>query len=282
LSAGEAAPRRVSVEVEDGVAHVRLNRPDAMNALDWPLFEALVEAGENLGRDLSLRAVVLSGTGRAFCAGLDRDYFGAMLQGRAFGDITARTHGAANLPQRAALVWRDLPVPVIAAIHGVAFGGGLQLALAADLRFVAPDARLSVAETNWGLVPDMGGVLLMRHLMRADIVRDLTFTGRIVLGPEAVSLGLATALHEDPVAGALTAAREIACRSPDAVRAAKRLLNQAQDGDAAAVLLAESHAQAGLIGTANQMEAVRANIERRPPVFRVREGEPLLEGDDPA
>ena len=282
MSAGEAASGRVWIEIEDGVAHVRLNRPDAMNALDWPLFEALVAAGENLGRDPSLRAVVLSGAGRAFCAGLDRDYFAAILQGRAFGDITARTHGAANLPQRAALVWRDLPVPVIAAIHGVAFGGGLQIALAADLRFVAPNARLSVAETNWGLVPDMGGVLLMRHLMRADRIRDLTLTGRIVLGPEAVSLGLATALHDDPVAAALAAARGIACRSPDAVRAAKRLLNTAEDGDAAAVLLAESRAQAGLIGTVNQIEAVRANTERRPPVFRDAAREPLPEGDDPA
>jgi enoyl-CoA hydratase/carnithine racemase len=161
-----------------------------------------------------------------------------------------------------------MPVPVIAAIQGVAFGGGLQIALGADMRFVAPDARLSVMEIKWGIVPDMAGMLLMRHLMRADVVRELTFTGRIVSAEEAQRIGLATAVHEDPLGAALDTAREIASRSPDAVRAAKRLLNEADEERVAEILIAESREQKALLGSPNQIEAVRANLERRRPVFR--------------
>lgn len=267
MSSSNAAAERVRVDLAGGVAHVRLNRPDKMNALDGPLFEALVQAGEDLGRTAAVRAVVLSGEGRGFCAGLDMESFAAIADGRGLGDLTQRTHGVANLFQRAALVWRDLAVPVIAAVHGVAFGGGLQIALGADLRYVAPDARLSVAEMKWGLVPDMGGALLMRHLMRADTLRELTYTGRVVSGEEAVVLGLATAVHADPLAAAFATAREIAGRSPDAMRLAKQLLNIAEDERGAEILLAESRAQAALIGGPNQVEAVRANVARRAPVF---------------
>ncbi|HEY0352786.1 MAG TPA: crotonase/enoyl-CoA hydratase family protein [Enterovirga sp.] len=259
---------RVTVEIRDQVADVRLNRPDKLNALDPAMFDELIGAGQRLVADMTVRAVILSGEGRGFCAGLDMESFAAVAAGGGIGDITQRTYGPANLFQQAALVWRQFPVPVIAAIHGVAFGGGLQIALGADMRIVAPDARLSVMEIKWGIVPDMGGMLLMRRLMRADVIRQLTFTGRIVSGEEAQRIGLATAIHDDPLADALEAAREIATRSPDALRAAKRLLNEADDERAAEILMAESRAQRALLGSPNQIEAVRANLERRPPVFR--------------
>ena len=261
---------------DDGVAEVRLNRPDKMNALDAAMFRAIVEAAERLRRMASLRAVVLSGEGRAFCAGLDMQSFqrmgsGARSASTASPDgagLTERTYGISNAAQQVAMTWRQLPVPVIAAIHGVAFGGGLQIALGADLRFVAPDARLSVMEIKWGLVPDMAGMVTMRGLVRPDVLRELVLTGRIVSGEEAVQLGLATRLAADPLAEALSLAREIAAKSPDAVRAAKRLLNLAQAGEAADVLMAESFEQERLMGSPNQVEAVRANLEKRQPRFR--------------
>src|SRR5271165_3126402 len=196
--------------------------------------------------------------------------FAAMASGKRDGlpaDLRARTHGAANGPQQAALVWRDVPVPVIAAIHGVAFGGGFQIALGADVRYVAPDAKLSILEIKWGLVPDMGGIALMRELARGDAIRELAFTGRQFTGVEAVAHGFATAFHADPLQAARATAREIAQKSPDAVRALKRLLNGSADLDAAAILHAESREQAAIIGAPNQVEAVRAGIERRAATF---------------
>ena len=234
------------------------------------MFEALVAAGERLARTPGLRVVVLSGAGRGFCSGLDEDTFASMASGRrdpALTDLTARTHGLANAPQQAALVWRDLPVPVIAAIHGVALGGGFQIALGADIRYVAPDARLSILEVKWGLVPDMGGIALMRELARGDVIRELTMTGRMFSGTEALSYGFATAVHADPLQAARATAREIAGRSPDAVRAVKRLLNRASDDDAAKILIAESLEQSKLIGSPNQIEAIRAGVENRPGNF---------------
>jgi enoyl-CoA hydratase/carnithine racemase len=267
---------RVSLTTRDGVAQVRLNRPEKMNALDPAMFAALADVGNALRSDESLRAVVLSGAGRAFCAGLDMQSFGRMQAGGGIGgesggpfapSLLTRTHGIANVAQQVAMLWRDLPVPVIAAVHGAAFGGGLQIALGADVRIIAPDARMSVMEIKWGLVPDMAGILLMREVARADVVRELTFSGRLFDGEEACRLGFATQVVADPLAAALGLAAAIARQSPDAIRAAKRLLNMPQ-GDAAAVLLAESQEQEKLMGSANQVEAIRANLERRLPVFR--------------
>jgi enoyl-CoA hydratase/carnithine racemase len=256
---------RVKVEIVEGVAEVTLNRPDKLNAVDPAMFEAVIAAGERLGQTASLRAVVLAGAGKGFCAGLDRASFEAMAGGGAgqrFHDIVARTHGIANAWQQAVYVWRTLPVPVIAAIHGVALGAGFQIALGADMRYVTPDARLAILEIKWGLVPDMTGIALMRELARSDVIRELAMTGRIFSGADALTYGFATALHADPLAAARSTAREIAARSPEAVRAAKRLLNMAGDADAAAILLAESKEQA-LIGSPNQIEAVRAGMEGR-------------------
>lgn len=250
----------------DGVVELQLARADKMNALDPAMFDALIEASEALRHDAAVRAVVIAGRGKAFCAGLDMQSFDGMAQGIG-ADLIARTHGIANRPQQVAHAWRQVPVPVIAAVHGVAFGGGLQVALGADMRIVAPDARLSVMEIKWGLVPDMAGMLLMRELARTDVVRELTYTGRIFSGEEALRIGFATRLSADPLADALALAHEIAGKSPDAIRAGKRLLNAAMASGAAELLMAESVEQQALIGSANQTEAVRANMERRAPRF---------------
>src|SRR5579872_91540 len=262
---------RVTVSLADGVADVRLTRADKMNALDNAMFEALVATGEQLMGDKAVRAVVLSGEGRAFCAGLDMGNFGRMAEGprgqstvaRSDEGLGARTHGPANRAQYACWVWRELPVPVIAAVHGVAFGGGFQVALGADMRYVAPDTRMAVMEIKWGLVPDMAGTQLMRHLAREDIVRELTYTGRIFSGEEAFQYGFATRVCADPRAEALATAREIASKSPDAIRAAKRILNEAVLTDPKTGLTQESVEQGRLIGSKNQVEAVMSNLEKR-------------------
>jgi enoyl-CoA hydratase/carnithine racemase len=260
---------RVTVRLEGGIADVRLARPEKLNALDGEMFEALVATGERLAGERGLRAVVLSGEGRAFSAGLDVAGFLGGSGGRAPRDLLARSPGSsANFAQRAAWVWTEVPVPVIAAIHGVAFGGGLQIALAADLRFVAPDARLSVMEIKWGLVPDMSGTQTLRRLVRLDVAKELTFTGRIVAGPEAVEIGLATHLADSPREAALALAREIAGRSPSAVRAAKRLLDASGVVGVEEGLRLEEELQRSLLGRPNQVEAVRANAEKREPLFR--------------
>jgi enoyl-CoA hydratase/carnithine racemase len=266
-------PERVSVKLVDGVADVRLNRPDKLNALDPAMFEALVEAGEGLAADPSVRAVVLSGEGRGFCAGLDFTSFQAMAIGSrgpagAEGGIDGRLTGhITNHFQQAAYVWTELPVPVIAAIHGVALGGGLQLALAADLRIVAPDSHLSVLEIRWGLIPDMTGTHMLRRLVGLDVAKELTWTGRMVEGPEALGLGLATRLSDDPRHEALALAAELAGKSPEAIRAAKRLLNQSGLVSQGQQFIDESREMGALIGSPNQVEAVTAYFEKRPPVF---------------
>jgi enoyl-CoA hydratase/carnithine racemase len=270
---------RVRIEITDGVADVRLVRADKMNALDNAMFDALIEAGERLKGESGVRAAVLSGEGRAFCAGLDTSNFAAMASGDRGGGgsgalVTAkRTPGGSNRAQHAVMVWREVPVPVIAAVHGVAYGGGFQLALGPDMRFVTPDVKLSVLEIKWGLVPDMAGLVLMRQLVRDDIARDLTYSGRIFNGEEAVRIGMATRCVADPRAEALAFAKEVAGRNPHAIRAAKRLLNLAAEADQREVLLEESREQTALIGAPNQVEAVRANLEQRAPRFTEAEVE---------
>jgi enoyl-CoA hydratase/carnithine racemase len=219
-----------------------------------------------------LRAVVLHGEGKAFCAGLDMGRMAKLNNGEpgATRDLRPRTHGIANSAQFVGLGWREIPVPVIAAVHGVAFGGGLQVALGADVRLVTADLKMSVMEIKWGLVPDMAGVALMRGLVRDDHARELTYSGRIVGGVEAVALGLATRVCADPLAEAFAMAQAIAQRSPSAIRADKRLMNLCNgtlDAGAAALLMAESVEQVALMGQPNQLEAVRANLEKRAPVF---------------
>jgi len=265
--------QRVAIAISEGVADVRLVRADKMNALDAAMFEALVDATDRLAKEKGLRAVVLSGEGRAFCAGLDTGRFAAMkgdggngIPGGEKRDLANRTHGLANFAQQAVWGWRQLPVPVIAAVHGVAFGGGFQLALGADMRFLEPGARMSIMEIKWGLVPDMAGTPILATLVRDDILRELTYTGRIFSAQEALAYGLATRICDDPRAAAFEVAREIAGKSPDAIRAAKRMLNKLSV-DPGPALLAESVEQQKLLGSTNQIEAVKANIDKRAPRF---------------
>lgn len=258
---------RVSVELdENGVAHVRLTRGDKMNALDQEMFARIIEAGHVLHKMKGVRVVVLSGEGRAFCAGLDLSNF-ARTPSPDEPDLTERTHGNANRPQQAAMVWRKLPVPVIAAIHGVCFGGGLQIASGADIRVVHPETRLAIMEMKWGLVPDMGGYALWRGLVRDDVLRELVYTNREFTGAEAKEVGLATILDENPVARANALATEIALRNPHAIRAAKRLHAGMVERGTDAILLEESIEQHGIMRSKNQVEAVMAAMEKRRPNF---------------
>src|ERR1700754_67984 len=273
MMGGTRMEDRVQVTMSEGVADVRLVRADKMNALDAAMFEALVTTCDRLAHEKGLRGVVLSGEGRAFCAGLDMGRFAAMndnggngILGGEARDLTKRTHRLANFPQQVVWGWRQLPVPVIAAIQGVAFGGGFQLALGADIRLMAPDARMSIMEIKWGLVPDMAGTPIMASLVRDDILRELTYTGRIFSAQEALSYGLATRVVDDPRTAAMEMAREIAAKNPHAIRANKRMMNKLSV-DPGRALLAESVEQQKLIGGPNQSEAVRANLEKRAPKF---------------
>ena len=268
MADGESS-ERITVTMRGGVADVKLVRTDKMNALDDAMFSALIETGERLKTDTSVRAVVLSGEGRAFCAGLDMGNFAKMASGErkggnADGLVTAnRTPGGANRAQQAVYVWREIPAPVIAAVHGVAFGGGFQLTLGADIRYVTADAKMAILEIKWGLVPDMAGMVLLRGLVRDDVARELTYTGRIFTGEEALSIGIATRVCADPYADAMKLAEEIAGKNPHAVRAGKRLFAVMQDGDAKQILIEESREQVALIGSPNQIEAVMSNMQKR-------------------
>jgi enoyl-CoA hydratase/carnithine racemase len=251
---------------EDGVADVRFTRADKMNALDHDMFERIIEAGHTLQRMKGLRAVVLSGEGRAFCAGLDLSNFSRKPAEDEPG-LTERTHGNANRPQQVAMQWRKLPVPVIAAIHGVCFGGGLQIASGADIRIVHPETRMAIMEMKWGLVPDMGGYALWRGLIRDDVLRELIYTNREFSGAEAQTLGLATYVDENPRDRALAIARQIANKNPHAIRAAKRLQAGMWERETDAILMEESIEQHAIMRSRNQIEAVMAEMERRKPNF---------------
>jgi len=260
---------RVRITIDNGVADVQLTRGDKMNALDDAMFEGLIEAGEKVSNDPSVRCVVLSGEGRAFCAGLDMGNFGKMAEAGNSGGVggrrslAERTHGIANRPQQAVWVWRSCPVPVIAAVHGVALGGGFQLSLGADIRLVHPETKMAVLEIKWGLVPDMAGTAIMRSLARDDIVRELTYTGRIFSGEEAKEYGFATRVTETPREDALALAREIAGKNPDAIRRDKAIFNAISTMTDAEALLQESELQDQVIGKPNQIEAVMSALEKR-------------------
>jgi enoyl-CoA hydratase/carnithine racemase len=251
---------------EDGVADVRFTRADKMNALDHAMFERIIEAGSTLQRMKGLRAVVLSGEGRAFCAGLDLSHF-SRKPAEDEPPLTERTYGNANRAQQVSMQWRKLPVPVIAAVHGVCFGGGLQIASGADIRIVHPETRMAIMEMKWGLVPDMGGYALWRGLVRDDILRELIYTNREFSGAEAQQLGLATCVDENPRERALAIARTIALKNPHAIRAAKRLQARMCESGTDAILLEESIEQHAIMRSRNQVEAVMAEMERRKPNF---------------
>ena len=258
---------RVTTEISDHVAHVRLNRPNKRNAIDPAMAEAIVAAGQSL-IDADIRAVVLSGEGASFCAGLDVMSFGQLAAGDPESLVMPRSHGDTNLFQEVAMVWTRIPVPVIAALHGAVFGAGFQLSLGADMRIAAPDAELAIMEMKWGLIPDMGGMVLLPRLTRDDVIRRMTYTAAPVTASQAEHWGLVTELADDPLASAQALAAEISTRSPSAIRAAKRLIAVAQSGAPASdVLMAESREQTQLIGKPHQMEVIAANMAGRNPKF---------------
>jgi enoyl-CoA hydratase/carnithine racemase len=263
----------VRLTIENHVADVRLNRPEKYNALNAQMFAAIVETGRAIARDPSVRAVVLSGEGRGFCAGLDFEAFAEMGAGRTGGiDLMSRAAGEpGNHAQMPAMVWKLIPVPVIAALHGVAFGGGLQIALGADIRLAAPNTRMSVMEMKWGIIPDMSLTQTLRDLVRLDVAKELTFSARIVEAEEAARLGLVTRICDDPLAEAHRLAAEYASKSPHAITAAKRLLEAAWNATAEEGLALEASLQQQLIGSPNQIEAVTANFEKRVPNFKNRD-----------
>ncbi|MBI4884107.1 MAG: crotonase/enoyl-CoA hydratase family protein [Actinobacteria bacterium] len=261
------ADDRVSITITAGIADVRMTRPDKRNALDGAMFVALAEAGARLCTESNVRAVVLSGEGASFCAGLDFETM-AGLGGNERGHPGSMTDGRiTHLGQQVAWVWQEVPVPVIAAVHGHAIGGGIQIALGADIRIVHPDTKMSVREVHWGIVPDMTGTFMLSQLVRADVAKDLVLTARIFDGREAHALGIATRLSDHPYDDAMAMAREIADRSPDAIRAAKALLNGLFHSGAAEQFAAERRQIGSLVGRPNQVEAVTANFEKRRPNF---------------
>ena len=254
--------------VDGSVAIVTLDRPDKHNAINLDMFSALGEAGERLKADRSIRAVILTGAGDNFCSGIDTSVF---AQGGNAIDPSMMAPVApspANVFQRAAYVWREIDVPVICAISGVAFGGGLQIALGADLRFASPGARFSIMEIKWGLIPDLAISTTLRNILPLDKVKELAWSGRILDAAEALELGLVTAVHDDALAAATEFARGVAARSPDAVRGVKTLCNRAWQMSDAEALALEAQLQSVILRSPNQAEAVLANIERRAPAFQ--------------
>lgn len=267
----------VTIEIQNNIADVRLNRPDKYNAISPDMFQALNEAGNQLMDADDVRVAVLSGNGPGFCAGLDMNSFQGMAdradtsesRASSSSDVPVnKTASVENHAQRAAYVWRRLPMPVIAALHGVAYGGGCQIALAADIRIAEPSAKISVLEIKWGLIPDMSITQTLRQTVRMDVAKELTFTGRILSADEAQKLGLVTRVAENARDAAFELAAEIAGRSPTAVRAGKHLLETTWHTDDESGFGLEAKLQTGLIGSPNQVEAIKANFENRAPNFK--------------
>ena len=268
---------RVKVSIEGGIADVRLDRADKRNALDPAMFDAIARAGKDLVSNKEIRAVVLSGSGASFCAGLDFASFQSMANGGSSSSETKSNSGEnagamqpgaiTHLAQQICWVWQEVPVPVIAAIQGHALGGGMQLALGADIRIAHPDTQFAMREVHWGLIPDMTGTLMLSRLVRDDVAKDLVFSARVISGTEAHQLGVVTRLTDSPLEVAMQMANEIAERSPDAVRGAKALINRLSNAGAAEHFAEERKIIYSLIGKPNQVEAVMSNFEKRPASF---------------
>jgi len=267
---------RITLTIEDHVAHVTLSRADKMNALDNEMFEAIPMVGEQLRSDPSIRVVIVSGDGGNFSAGLDKSNFSSILEkkgvslepGEPAMVLANRTHGIANALQYVVWMWRELPMPVIAAIDGFCLGGGLQIALGADFRYARPDSQFSILEMRWGIVPDMGSTQIMRHMIRDDVIRELTYTARIFGAEQAKEWGFITEIVDNPLEHALNTAKQIAYKNPDAIQAAKKILEASNYQTAAEGLLMESVEQDDIMGTPNQIEAVMAELQKRKPTFK--------------
>ena len=262
-------PSTLTCRVEGGVAQVRLNRPDKLNALTLDTLEDLVATARELTSNRTLRGVVIAGEGDSFCAGLD---FATVLKNppRVARSFVPNPWRGTNLFQEACWAWRRVPVPVVAAVHGHCYGGGLQIALAADLRMTTADAQWSVLEAKWGLVPDMSGIQALSQQVRMDVAKRLTMTGEVVSGERALDLGLASEVHADPVAAATAFVEQIATRSPDAVAATKRLFGRTWSSSDRRTFARERIEQAKLLATKNTTIAREAAMKRAVPAFDPR------------
>lgn len=257
----------VVIKIDQHVAEVMLDRPEKYNAVDLEMFEALHEAAGSLDKEPGLRAVVLYGAGGNFCAGIDVSVFTDPNAGIEAEMMRPVADSPANLFQRAAYAWRQLPVPVICALDGVCYGAGLQIALGADLRYTTPATRFSIMESKWGLIPDMAITTTLRHVMPVDKVKELAMSARIFDAAEALNLGLVTSIDADPLAAARQFASECAGRSPEAMRGIKQLVNEGWALPEAESLALEAKLQLEIMGSPNQVEAVMANLEKRPPKY---------------
>ena len=260
----------VKISIENHVADVRFNRPEKYNALSFAMIDAMAAAINGLAKEPGVRVVVISGEGKSFCAGLDIENFAAMQAGEnKFPNLTDRYEKRiSNIYQHIGYGWKELPVPVIAAIHGVALGGGFQIAMGADIRFSTPDTKFSIMEMRWGLIPDMSVTQTIRDVVSIDVAKELIFTGKTIKGEEAARLNLVTHVCEKPYEEAMALAREIASKNPDAIRAAKKLINEVWHGDSGRGLMMESELMMTLMGSPNQLEAVNANFTKRAPLFK--------------
>lgn len=258
---------RVILKVQDHVADVMLNRADKMNSLDLDMFHAIGAAADAIAGDPGVRAVVLHGDGENFCAGIDLSVFQDGIGKIRASMLDPVEPSPANLFQRVAYAWRELPIPVVCAVHGVAFGGGFQLAMGADLRLAAPDARFSIMESKWGLIPDMAISTTLRHIVPTDRIKELAWTSRVFGADEALELGVVTRVVDAPLEAARQLAGELATRSPDAIRGIKRLVNEAWSLSEREALALEARIQLGVMAGSNHAEAVRANLEKRAPKF---------------
>lgn len=280
---------RIQFDIDGHIAFVRLSRADKMNALDQKMFEAISLVGERLQAASTVRAVIVSGDGGNFCAGLEKSNFASLFEQSSSGsprvgkgsesgeqppnksdltlNLAERTHGACNAPQHAVLMWRELPMPVIACIEGVALGGGLQIALGADIRIASPSSRFSILEMKWGIIPDMGSTQIMRHMIRDDVIRELTYTARMFSAQEAQQWGFISHVSDDPLAHATQLAEQISTQNPHAIRAAKRVIDSSYYQSQEQGLLMESVEQDKIMGSPNQLEAVMAQMQGREPVF---------------
>ncbi len=257
---------RVQIDVQDGVADVRMVRADKHNALDWPMFQALDAATNELAERDDVRCVVLSGDGPSFCSGLDFPSF--MAGDIGVDEMIAEVPGeVANIAQRVAYDWQRLPMPVIAALRRNCLGGGAQIALSADIRITAPDLKLCVMEIRYGLIPDMGITQVLPTLVSLDVAKEIVFTGRNIGAEEALELGLVTRIADDPVAAAKELAAEIASKSPHAIRSGKHLLNSAYTSRSEDALKLEAELQRALIGSPNQIAAVTAAMTKEQAKF---------------
>ena len=259
---------RIIFSIEDNIAEVELNRADKHNALDHEMFEAILKIGDQISQDNTSRAVILHGAGDSFCAGIDLSMFADESLANKFNErMKPRDSSLANYYQSAAYVWREIPVPVIAVLHGAVYGGGLQIALGADIRYARDNVKLSIMEIKWGIIPDMAMTTSLPYLMSLDKALEMAMTADILNANDAFDKNLITAIEKNPLEKARVLAKKIANKSPDAIRSIKRLFYQTWHKNDQFSLSLEAQLQLQLMGKSNQMEAVKSSLSGSRPDF---------------